>query len=163
LYYLRARYYDPSTGRFITRDPVAGSLQNPLSQNAYQYGGDNPINNADPSEESYVMLWQEYGVPLLQKVGNYFRLIRASNIEKVGVQFTKHALGKMAFWKIDQKQALNMIKTIKPFKYYHEGAWKLGYYDPKTKIFVGRVGNNVTTVIDDVKQNYINNLLKNKP
>lgn len=56
-----------------------------------------------------------------------------------------------------------MMKTIKPFKYYHEGQWKLGYYDPKTKIFVGRAGNDITTVIDDVKPNYINNLLKSKP
>ena len=48
---MRARYYDPTTGRFITKDPVAGTLKNPLSQNAYIYGYDNPINRNDPSGE----------------------------------------------------------------------------------------------------------------
>ena len=32
-YYLRARYYDPTLGRFITRDSYEGQLTNPLSLN----------------------------------------------------------------------------------------------------------------------------------
>ena len=51
LYYLRARHYDPDLGRFIQRDPIAGNLENPLSQNAYQYAYNNPINLNDPSGE----------------------------------------------------------------------------------------------------------------
>ena len=64
---------------------------------------------------------------------------------------------------ITQKQIINMIKTIKPFKYYHEGAWKLGYYDAKTGVLIGRRGDTITTVIDNVKLNYINNLKEAKP
>jgi RHS repeat-associated protein len=33
LYYLQARYYDPDTARFISRDPNGGDQDNPLSQN----------------------------------------------------------------------------------------------------------------------------------
>ncbi len=51
LYYLRARYYDPATGRFISRDPIKGTLANPQSQNPYQYAYNNPINLSDPSGE----------------------------------------------------------------------------------------------------------------
>lgn len=51
LYYLRARYYDPVTGRFISRDPIKGSLTNPQSQNPYAYALNNPVVNADPSGE----------------------------------------------------------------------------------------------------------------
>ncbi|MCL7752441.1 RHS repeat-associated core domain-containing protein [Polaribacter sp. Z022] len=40
LYYIRARYYDASIGRFITEDPMASS-------NLYVYGGNNPIKNID--------------------------------------------------------------------------------------------------------------------
>lgn len=51
LYYLRARYYDPLIGRFISRDPVKGVLTNPQSQNPYAYSLNNPINLSDPSGE----------------------------------------------------------------------------------------------------------------
>ncbi len=52
LYYLRARYYDPATGRFISRDPVKGYLQDPRTQNGYDYALNNPINLSDPSGEN---------------------------------------------------------------------------------------------------------------
>jgi RHS repeat-associated protein len=42
LYYLRARYYDPETGRFLSQDPL------PLG-NLYAYVGNNPVNRVDPS------------------------------------------------------------------------------------------------------------------
>ena len=48
-YYLRARYYDPAAGRFVSRDPFAGFLERPLSLNDYLYGEGNPINAIDPS------------------------------------------------------------------------------------------------------------------
>ena len=49
LYYLRARYYDPSTGRFISRDSYEGQLTNPLSLNLYTYCYNNPLKYIDPS------------------------------------------------------------------------------------------------------------------
>jgi RHS repeat-associated protein len=44
LYYLRARFYDPSLGQFIARDPVATVTRQP-----YSYVGDNPTNLTDPT------------------------------------------------------------------------------------------------------------------
>jgi len=49
LTYLRARYYDPSVGRFMSRDMVAGFVANPLSLNRYSYVGNNPATLTDPS------------------------------------------------------------------------------------------------------------------
>lgn len=49
LYFLRARYYDPTTGRFISRDPLKGTLTNPQSQNTYAYGLNNPNSYSDPT------------------------------------------------------------------------------------------------------------------
>ncbi len=40
--YLRARYYDPTIGRFISRDPVGGSEQLPQTLNRYSYATNNP-------------------------------------------------------------------------------------------------------------------------
>ena len=47
--YLRARYYDPAIGRFISRDSVAGKNTDPLSLNLYTYCHNNPIIGTDPS------------------------------------------------------------------------------------------------------------------
>jgi RHS repeat-associated protein len=44
LQYLRTRYYDPSTGQFMSVDPVVN-----LTGDPYAYAGDNPVNNVDPT------------------------------------------------------------------------------------------------------------------
>lgn len=48
-YYLRARYYDTDTGRFIRRDTYEGNLSSPLTLHKYIYANDNPANFTDPS------------------------------------------------------------------------------------------------------------------
>ncbi|QQZ61577.1 RHS repeat-associated core domain-containing protein [Paenibacillus sonchi] len=52
LYYLRARYYDPSMGRFLNEDTVEGQIDNPLSLNLYTYVSNNPLIYSDPSGHS---------------------------------------------------------------------------------------------------------------
>lgn len=47
--YLRTRYYNPSTGRFISRDSFAGRRADPLSLNRYTYCSNNPVRYIDPS------------------------------------------------------------------------------------------------------------------
>jgi RHS repeat-associated protein len=47
--YLRARYYDPTLGRFISKDPFAGFLNDPMSQHDYQYAHANPVRFTDPT------------------------------------------------------------------------------------------------------------------
>jgi RHS repeat-associated protein len=47
--YLRARYYDPTIGRFISADAYDGTLSDPMSQHKYQYAHANPVINTDPS------------------------------------------------------------------------------------------------------------------
>ena len=49
LYYLRARYYDPYVGRFISEDTYEGRTNDPLSLNRYTYAHNNPILFVDPS------------------------------------------------------------------------------------------------------------------
>jgi len=48
MYYLRARYYDPSVGRFVTKDSWGGSMRDPVSQNKYLYANGNPVMWNDP-------------------------------------------------------------------------------------------------------------------
>jgi RHS repeat-associated protein len=49
LYYMPARYYSPFQRRFLTKDPHPGSKSRPITLNPYQYCGNNPINNVDPT------------------------------------------------------------------------------------------------------------------
>jgi RHS repeat-associated protein len=43
LQYLRARYYDPQRGQFLSVDPLVSETQQP-----YSYANDNPLNVTDP-------------------------------------------------------------------------------------------------------------------
>lgn len=43
-YYLRARYYDPTTAQFLTKDPLAHQ-----TRSAYAYVHQSPLNRVDPS------------------------------------------------------------------------------------------------------------------
>jgi len=45
LYYYRARYYDPTVGRFLSEDPAGGDA----SGNGYSYVEDDPTNANDPT------------------------------------------------------------------------------------------------------------------
>lgn len=47
-YDLRARFYDPAGGRFISRDPFRGMVEQPILLHPYLYGSVDPINNIDP-------------------------------------------------------------------------------------------------------------------
>jgi RHS repeat-associated protein len=54
MYNLRARFYDPSNGRFNARDTFMGSNDDPQSLHKYAYGADNPVNNIDPSGNEFI-------------------------------------------------------------------------------------------------------------
>ena len=46
--YLRARYYQPYLGRFLTRDTYTGEEDDPLSLHLYTYCGNDGVNRIDP-------------------------------------------------------------------------------------------------------------------
>ena len=60
-YYLKSRYYDPDTGRFLNADGYASTGQGILGNNMFAYCGNNPVNHTDSSG----MLWE--------KIGNWFK------------------------------------------------------------------------------------------
>lgn len=54
-YYLQSRYYDPTTGRFISADVLLSTGQGVLGHNTYAYCNDNPANAID-SEGTFPFL-----------------------------------------------------------------------------------------------------------
>lgn len=172
LYFLRARYYDPQLGRFISRDPIKGPLTLPQSQNPYAYALNNPINLSDPSGEQAILqkcleLTLNIGQRLVGVGQRVLNLLQKSDkLIKVGqteLQVSEHATERMTQYGINSQQLQNVVKTGESFKYLHEGIWKTGYYDPVSKIFTGTINDKITTVIKDVSPNYINNLKSLQP
>ncbi|ONF92321.1 hypothetical protein BWD14_14010 [Leptospira santarosai] len=67
LYYYKARYYEPTLGRFLQADSVIDS-DAPNGQNRYMYVEGNPVNYRDPSGHSldlmfYAALYQYAQIP----------------------------------------------------------------------------------------------------
>jgi len=60
LQYLRARYYDPAIGRFLSRD--GRSFGDPTGHHPYSYGGNNPALNSDPSGQDFINTYDPNGL-----------------------------------------------------------------------------------------------------
>lgn len=63
LQYLRARYYDPATAQFITRDPLASTTGQP-----YGYAGDSPLAYVDPSGMFEWPSWSQVGTRFVSAI-----------------------------------------------------------------------------------------------
>jgi RHS repeat-associated protein len=55
LLYLRARWYDPKIGRFVSADSLEGKQRNPRSLNRYAYAHSDPVHNTDASGKFSLM------------------------------------------------------------------------------------------------------------
>ena len=64
LLYLRNRYYDPSTGRFISEDPIRDGT------NWYAYANNNPVMYIDPWGLTYLIAWS-YGTTDVHEFEQY--------------------------------------------------------------------------------------------
>jgi RHS repeat-associated protein len=49
LYYLRARYYNAASGRFLSTDPDPGNVGDPVTLQRYPYVRHDPISRIDPT------------------------------------------------------------------------------------------------------------------
>lgn len=79
LQFMRARYYDPTIGRFLSEDPV-------WSTNLYPYGDNNPITNMDPKgtySEQFIELLRR-GVETYQNVAP--QINNVYNASKIAIQ-----------------------------------------------------------------------------
>ncbi len=73
-------------------------------------------------------------------------------------QLSRHALERMAQRGVTLEQVQATINNSESFQYFHQGVWKIGYYDPISRIFVAEVDGTIITVITNVKPQYIENL-----
>jgi RHS repeat-associated protein len=74
LYYLRARYCNPLTGRFLTRDVTKRPVFDPPALHKYLYTGVNPVNQIDPTGWNSLTEWTNlmnpiYKIEVLSEAG----------------------------------------------------------------------------------------------
>jgi len=55
-YYLRARYMNPYSGRFISTDSFEGNAYDPITLHKYLYAGCDSINRVDPSGRDFSLI-----------------------------------------------------------------------------------------------------------
>ena len=121
LIYLRARYYDPSVGRFLTEDSYEGLITDPLSLNLYTYAENNPLIYQDPSGHVVVL------VPVLVYVGKV--------VVKTAVDTSvDYAMAKATGQKFDVGKSVreNAVSNIIP-----------GVSEVKTAVKVSKIANNL--------------------
>ena len=58
LQYMNSRFYQPSTGRFLSQDSYSGNAYDPWTRNLYSYCGNNPVNYIDPT--GYLEEWRVF-------------------------------------------------------------------------------------------------------
>lgn len=58
-YYLKSRYYDPETGRFINADIYCDTMTSIFGTNMFTYCNNNPVNQVDP--EGTDAYWLQFG------------------------------------------------------------------------------------------------------
>ena len=68
-YYLRARYYSPSSSRFLSRDTYDGTMNSPVTQNHYLYAGSNPSMFVDPSGHFFSMAGLTNSISIMGTLG----------------------------------------------------------------------------------------------
>ena len=139
LYYLRARYYDPSIGRFLSEDPAQDGL------NWYVYCGNNPVMRIDSTGNS----WEYYDSYLTEEqrgvintYTNYYYSAGVNDTIDVGNGVTVNA---KEYWHM---QAMNvrdelfdarfLLYAQKDFEYFGINEYnfrtKLGYNEDNASL-----------------------------
>ena len=138
LYYLRARYANPSTGRFWSMDEFEGFGSDPASLHKYTYCGNNPVNCVDPSGHTTLKelvfaggigaIIQGAVASIARGLGAFsadagFGEVVKSSVNGLGTDlaegfvggFLGAGIGKLAFWAIGKAAPIYSGGLLKPY------------------------------------------------
>jgi RHS repeat-associated protein len=102
LYYLRARYYNPYTGRFISEDSYWGLDTSPLSLNRYTYAHSNPVMHVDPSGHFILKL---LGQLLVNSIAQYVKENKEKIVNEVRNDMVKEIDEQKQIWADEESNA----------------------------------------------------------
>ncbi len=91
-------------------------------------------------------------------IGQYFCLDGDCGNE---INISNHVIQRMAERHVSIEQLQNTLQ-MSSFRYFHNSQWKIGFYDSINRLFIGvaEEDNIITTIITNVKPQYIENLKK---
>ncbi|MCL4821966.1 MAG: hypothetical protein KJ067_22800, partial [Vicinamibacteria bacterium] len=70
-YYAKARYFDPSLGRFLSQDSYLGEIDNPPSIHRYTWAHNRPTYYVDPTGNAVETVWDVFSLGLgLKSLGD---------------------------------------------------------------------------------------------
>ncbi|HEX9061530.1 MAG TPA: RHS repeat-associated core domain-containing protein, partial [Clostridia bacterium] len=139
--YLRARYYNPANGRFVSEDSVRGKDNDPLSLNLYTYCGNDPIDMFDPSGHQTVSSYapEEYSDRVLYNERTAENPYIPSNVRDQITGGTQSNSGDGPNAIFNPKKDVYILGTENGDTAF---AAKLG--DDKASVYVGKVQGEVT-------------------
>lgn len=108
-YFLRARYYDQNTGRFVSMDPMAGDPLSPISLHRYLYANNNPVNFTDPTGKFSLV-----SISISMSINTSIRSIYTQNLVKFFLKAAKIAYCQLEPAYQMQALALDMIARDLP-------------------------------------------------
>ncbi len=88
LTYMKARYYAPELGVFLSNDPAQGRLSDPRSRHKHLYAHANPINGVDPDGRSTRFIGQHSNT-FGSLPGSYSRSDAFANLEYTGFNYAQ--------------------------------------------------------------------------
>ena len=134
LYYLRARYYDPTTGRFTQQDPAEDGY------NWYVYGNQNPVVYADLTGESTLvasaaLIALGKAIQIVAGVVSVVALSALSayqinELSKSASYSSSKTASTYISWDRDDNGKKHILKGSKTSKDLHEPIWKKFNIDP---------------------------------
>lgn len=101
-YYLRARFVNPNTGRFLSVDSQAGDMEDPITLHRYLYCRANPVNLVDPSGHDDF----GFSYAVISVVGSH--LIMMTSALTTSAATGAGRLGSSTFWA--QYEKVNYVK-----------------------------------------------------
>jgi hypothetical protein len=138
---------------------TAGAVANVLSPVATATGTVACASGGCQQAQKAVDYTARYGNSLGTKMNQV-----SQNLQGLEYDFGGHAIRRIAerIGVGNEGQVVNVLNNAKPFGYFHDGMQKLGYYDSVSKIFIGQIkdSGNITTIITNASQKYVNGLIK---
>lgn len=128
-YYLRARWYDPTVGRFNRMDPFLGNNLDPQSIHKYLYCHANPVNGTDPTG---LVFWTPYhGIRVHNEIGYHFRQT-SINDRLYNRRINTILKKRVPLWGWDRPDLIDKttaeVYEIKPMGTYIAARAQLGWY-----------------------------------
>jgi RHS repeat-associated protein len=141
-YYLRARFYDPQTGRFSARDSYVGIISDPETLQKYAFAFDDPVNHDDPSGFNPFFFGMigavasnvVYGKQVEDTLAGDFGVDQVTKFHNIGI--SRILRRRVPWWDggrgkpdlVDITKPSPEVGEIKPFNELAAGAVQLGGY-----------------------------------